>query len=54
MPIMAMGLAIREHIKQTATGRARTWGVFGASMAAGWLIHLFGQIVGNGQSAGLF
>src|SRR4029077_1372834 len=28
MPIMVMGLAVRQHIKKHFTGRARTWGVF--------------------------
>ena len=53
MPIMAMGLAIREHLKQTGTGRARTWGVFGASIAAGLAGFVFlGQIVGKWEEGG--
>ncbi len=53
MPIMAMGFAIREHIKQTATGRARTWGVAGASVAAGLAALVFvGQIVGKWSEGG--
>lgn len=53
MPIMAMGLAIREHIKQTATGRARTWGMFGAGLAAGMAGFVFvGQIVGKWSEGG--
>jgi hypothetical protein len=53
MPIMAMGLAIREHIKQTATGRARTWGMFGAGLAAGLAGFVFlGQIIGKWEEGG--
>jgi hypothetical protein len=53
MPIMAMGFAIREHIKQTAKGRARTWGVAGASLAAGLAALVFvGQIVGKWSEGG--
>jgi hypothetical protein len=53
MPIMAMGLAIREHLKQTATGRRRTWGMFGAGLAAGLAGFVFlGQIVGKWEEGG--
>ncbi|MEI7848648.1 MAG: hypothetical protein WCK35_22795 [Chloroflexota bacterium] len=53
MPIMAMGLAIREHIKETAKGRARTWGMAGASTAAGLAALVFvGQIVGKWSEGG--
>ena len=53
MPIMAMGLAIREHIKATSTGRARTWGMAGASVAAGLAGLVFiGQIVGKWSEGG--
>lgn len=53
MPIMAMGLAIREHIKQTATGRKRAWGMFGAGLAAGLAGFVFvGQIVGKWTEGG--
>src|SRR5216684_4349314 len=31
LPIMVMGLAVRQHIQKHFTGRARTWGVFGAT-----------------------
>ena len=34
MPIMVMGLAIRQHIKATYTGSKRRWGMLGASFAA--------------------
>ena len=53
MPIMAMGLAIRHHIKKTATGSAQKWGVFGASLAAGLAAFIFiGQIVGKWPEGG--
>lgn len=53
MPIMAMGLAIREHIKQTSTGPARSWGMAGASLAAGLAGVVFiGQIVGKWSEGG--
>ncbi len=34
MPIMAMGLAIRQHILKTMTGRKRFWGSFGADYSS--------------------
>ena len=53
MPIMVMGLAIRRHIQQHYTGRKRTWGVFGASIAAGLAAIVFvGQIVGKWSEGG--
>jgi amino acid transporter len=53
MPIMVMGLAIRRHIQQNYTGRKRTWGVFGASIAAGLAAIVFvGQIVGKWHEGG--
>jgi hypothetical protein len=53
MPIMVMGLAIRKHIQQHYTGRKRTWGVFGASIAAGLAAIVFvGQIVGKWNEGG--
>ncbi len=53
MPIMAMGLAIRQHILKTYTGRKRTWGAFGASLAAllAGLVFI-GQIVGKWEEGG--
>ncbi len=33
MPIMAMGLAIRQHILKTMTGRKRFWGSLGATIS---------------------
>src|SRR6266851_50060 len=47
MPIMVMGLAVRQHIKRHFTGRARRWGVFGATFAAVLAAIVFvGQIAG--------
>jgi len=53
MPIMAMGLAIRQHILKNVTGRARTWGSLGATIAAilAGLVFL-GQIVGKWAEGG--
>jgi len=53
MPIMVMGLAVREHVKKHFTGRARTWGVFGATFAAILAAIVFvGQIAGKWQEGG--
>lgn len=53
MPIMAMGLAIRQHILQSVTGKARKWGSLGASLAAGLAGFIFiGQIVGKWTEGG--
>lgn len=53
MPIMVMGFAIRKHILQTATGKARAWGSFGAGFAAvlSGLVFI-GQIVGKWSEGG--
>jgi hypothetical protein len=53
LPITAMGLAIRKHLLQTATGRARTWGVAGATFATALAALIFvGQIVGKWSEGG--
>jgi hypothetical protein len=53
LPIMAMGLAIRQHILRTATGRKRAWGSFGASTAAALAGLVFiGQIAGKWTEGG--
>ena len=53
MPIMVMGLAIRKHILQHFTGRARTWGARGATFAAVLAGIVFvGQIVGKWAEGG--
>jgi hypothetical protein len=53
MPIMVMGLAVRQHILQNFTGRIRRWGAFGAGAAAALSATVFvGQIVGKWQEGG--
>ncbi len=53
MPIMVMGLAIRKHVKLHYTGRLRTWGVRGATLAAVLAALVFvGQIVGKWSEGG--
>ena len=53
MPIMVMGLAIRQHIRKTYTGRVRTWGSLAAGFAALLAAFIFvGQIVGKWQEGG--
>ncbi len=53
MPIMVMGFAIRKHILQTFTGKARKWGAFGAGLAAVLSGIVFvGQVVGKWSEGG--
>ncbi|MGE5123093.1 MAG: hypothetical protein ACM3H7_01125 [Acidobacteriaceae bacterium] len=53
LPIMAMGLAIRQHIKKSYTGRKRAWGSLGASIAAVLAGLVFiGQIAGKWTEGG--
>lgn len=53
LPIMAMGLAIRQHILQNFTGRARLWGSTGATVSAVLAGLVFiGQIVGKWTEGG--
>jgi hypothetical protein len=53
MPIMIMGLAIRQHILKTYTGKKRAWGAFGAGFAAVMAAVVFvGQIVGKWTQGG--
>ena len=53
MPIMVMGLAIRQHILQNYTGRVRKWGALGAGLAAAISATVFvGQIVGKWEEGG--
>ena len=53
LPIMAMGLAIRKHIMLNVTGRARKWGIFGATFASALAATVFvGQIVGKWSEGG--
>lgn len=53
MPIMVMGFAIRKHILEHFTGKARRWGSMAATFA-GTLsgIVFVGQIVGKWQEGG--
>lgn len=53
LPIMAMGLAIRQHILKNSTGRARTWGSFAATFSAVLAALVFiGQIAGKWTEGG--
>ena len=53
MPIMVMGLAVRRHIKQHETGRKRSWGLAGATLAAVMAALVFvGQIAGKWREGG--
>jgi hypothetical protein len=53
LPIMAMGLAIRQHIRKTTVGRKRRWGSLGASLAAALAGLVFiGQIAGKWTEGG--
>jgi hypothetical protein len=53
MPIMVMGLAVRQHFLQNYTGRARTWGAWGAGLAAAISAIVFvGQIAGKWEEGG--
>jgi hypothetical protein len=53
MPIMVMGLAIRQHILRNSTGRARVWGSTGATFAAVLSGLVFvGQIAGKWSEGG--
>lgn len=53
MPITVMGLAIRQHVKHTYTGRRRAWGLLGATVATlmGGFVFI-GQIVGKWSEGG--
>src|SRR5512136_568390 len=53
MPIMVMGLAVRQHFLQNYTGRTRTIGAWSASFAAALSGTVFvGQIVGKWEEGG--
>jgi hypothetical protein len=53
MPITAMGLAVRKHILEHFTGRARFWGSLGASFVAILAGAVFiGQLVGKWHEGG--
>ncbi len=53
LPITAMGLSIREHIKMTKKGYKRKWGVFAATVASVLAAFTFvGQIAGKWDEGG--
>jgi hypothetical protein len=53
MPITAMGLAVRQHALTHLTGRARRWGVAGATFVAGLAGVVFiGQLIGKWHEGG--
>lgn len=53
LPITIMGLAMRKHAMENATGRARKAGIIGTSLAAGLGATVFvGQIVGKWSEGG--
>lgn len=53
MPIMVMGLAVRQHFLQNYSGRTRTLGAWGAGFAAVLSATVFvGQIVGKWEEGG--
>ncbi|HEX7974277.1 MAG TPA: hypothetical protein VF498_07705 [Anaerolineales bacterium] len=53
MPIMVMGLAVRQHLLQNYTGKTRKWGSRAAGFAAGMAAVVFvGQIAGKWAEGG--
>lgn len=53
MPITAMGLAVRKHILEHFTGRARRWGSLGASFVTVLAGSVFiGQLIGKWHEGG--
>jgi hypothetical protein len=53
MPIMVMGLAIRQHLLQNFSGKIRKWGAAGATLAAAVSGTVFvGQIAGKWEEGG--
>jgi Amino acid permease len=53
MPIMVMGLAVRQHFLQNYTGRARSLAAWGAGFVAALSAAVFvGQIVGKWEEGG--
>ena len=53
MPIMVMGLAVRRHILENATGRARKWGAVAAAFASILAFIVFlGQLIGKWHEGG--
>lgn len=53
VPITMMALAVRQHIRKNYVGRAHTWGMAGATLAAAWGALVFvGQVVGKWHEGG--
>ncbi|MEW6030771.1 MAG: hypothetical protein AB1554_14985 [Chloroflexota bacterium] len=53
MPITAMGLAVRKHVLEHFTGRARFWGSLGASFVTVLAATVFiGQLIGKWHEGG--
>lgn len=53
MPIMVMSLAIRKHVQTHFAGKARLWGMVGATVSAVLSAIVFlGQIVGKWEEGG--
>jgi hypothetical protein len=53
LPIMAMGLAIRQHVLKNFSGRVRTWGNYATIFSAVLAAFVFiGQIVGKWDEGG--
>jgi amino acid transporter len=53
MPITAMGLAVRRHVLEHFTGRARFWGSLGASFVTALAGAVFiGQLIGKWHEGG--
>lgn len=53
MPITAMGLAVRKHVLEHFTGRARIWGALAASAVAALASLVFvGQLIGKWHEGG--
>ena len=53
LPIMVMGLAVRQHFLKTYTGRMRTFGAFASGLTAALAGTVFvGQIVGKWEEGG--
>ena len=53
MPIMVMGLSIRQHLLHNYTGKARVWGSRAAGFAAALSAAVFvGQIIGKWEEGG--
>jgi hypothetical protein len=53
MPITAMGLAVRKHVLEHFTGRARLWGSLGATFVTTLAATVFlGQLIGTWHEGG--